>query len=156
MGKGIQMANTVILGLIAIPLTFIIITVLLMSFSTGQFQGLLNFSSVIYFLIWITSVFYFILLIRSFKKCDIENKSFKWAFYLNMIWIGLAFLFFIGLMLFMITSKPTTPSGSFDVIDKANNISDMVELILGVIYFISFVVFTVGYSKNKKTYSDYQ
>ena len=150
MGKGIQITNTVILGLIAIPLTFFTITVFLTYFARGQSQMLLNFSFAIYFLIWITSVIYFIFLLLSFKKCNVENKSFKWAFYLNVIWIGLAFLLFLGLMLFTITSSPATLSGGFDVIDKANNISNMIEPILGIIYFISFVVFMIGYFKNKK------
>ncbi len=150
MGKGIQITNTVILGLIAIPLTLFTITVLLMSATSGQFQGLFNLSSVIYFLIWITSVIYFIFLIMSYKKCNIENKSFKWAFWLNVIWIVLAIILFLGLMVYVSTSKPTTFSGSFDVIDKANNFSDMVEPVLAIIYFISFIVFMIGYFKNKK------
>ena len=101
MGKGIQITNTVILGLIAIPLTLFTITVLL-------------------------------------------------AFWLNVIWIVLAIILFLGLMVYVSTSKPTTFSGSFDVIDKANNFSDMVEPVLAIIYFISFIVFMIGYFKNKK------
>ena len=150
MGKGIQITNTVILGLIAIPLTLFTITVLLMSVTTGNFQNLFNLSGIIYFLIWVTSVIYFIFLLLSFKKCNMGNKSFKWAFYLNVIWIALAIILFLGLMIFMTTSKPDTLGGSFDLIDKANSFSDMIEPILGIIYFISFAVFMVGYFKNKK------
>ena len=156
MGKGIQITNTVILGLIAIPLTLFTLMVLIMSSTTGQFQGLFNFSGVIYFLIWITSVIYFIFLLLSFKKCNVENKSFKWAFYLNVIWIVLAIILFLGLMIFISTSKPDTFFGGFGVIDKANNFSDMIEPVLGIIYFISFIVFMIGYFKNKKRHSSGQ
>jgi len=153
MGKGIQITNTVILGLIAIPLTLFTITVLLMGLTTGQLQGLFNFSGVIYSLIWIISVIYFIFLIMSFKKCNIENKSFKWAFWLNVIWISLAIILFLGVMIYISTSKSDTLFGSLDIVDKANNFSDMVEPILGIIYCISFIVFMVGYFKNKKRHS---
>ncbi len=155
MGKGIQITNTVILGLIAILLTLFTIIVLLASLATGEFQGFLNFSSVIYFLIWITSVIYFILLLMSFKKCNIENKYFKWAFWLNVTWIVLGIILFLGVMIFILTSKSSaTPQeaifGSLEVVDKANKFFDMVEPILGLIYFISFIVFVIGYFKNKK------
>ena len=121
MGNGIQITNTVILGLIAIPLTFFIIAVLLMSLALGSSQGLLNFSTVIYFFIWISSIVYFIFLFLSFKRCNIENKNFKWAFYLNLVWIVMAILLFLGMMIYVISSLSENIFEGADLTDKANS-----------------------------------
>ena len=150
MGKGIHITNTVILGLIAIPLTIFLFTSLILGFSLG-FKGMVNPSTTIYFLIWISSVCYFLFLIRSFKKCNIENKSFKWAFYLNIIWIVLAILLFLGLALFVTTSSfSTNLQEGLNVIDRLNNFTDIANIVFGIIYLISFIVFIIGYFKNKK------
>lgn len=148
MGKGIQITNTVILGLITIPLTFIALSILMIAFTSDQFQGL-NSTAIITLLTWITSIIYFFFLTSSFKKCNIENKSFKWAFWLNIIWISLAIILFVGSFVYLSTLSQGNLIGNINEINSVNNLFDIFEPILGTIYFISFIVFMFGYFKNK-------
>ena len=143
MGKGIQTTNTVITGIIAIILTIMVISSILFSFSTGVFKGVIAFGSIIVYILCISAIVYFILLIRSFSKCNINNSYFKWAFILNLIWVIGFILFFIGTYIFLISSA------NFDAINSANKNQSIVNYIAGFIYFISFLVFLIGYFKNK-------
>jgi len=129
-------------------LTFIAISVIVFSSVTEDgFEGLFTFSSLIFHILWFSSIIYFILLIRSFSKSNIENKYFKGAFYLNLIWIIGAILFFFGTIIFFSSLSPVE---AFDSMDKLNQITSKINYFVGFIYLISFFVFLISYFKNKK------
>ncbi len=71
------------------------------------------------------------------------------AFILNLVWVVGAIIFFIVMLIYLSSVALSTPGEAFDLIDSANKIQPKINSVAGFIYFISFLVFLIGYFKNK-------
>lgn len=146
MGKGFQTTNKVIMGIVSIPSIFFALSVIVFSASDG-FQGLGTLSTLLFFAFAISSLIYFVLLIKS-KKYDLNNNYFRWAAYLNMLWF-FGFIFYWLVALFL-SSSQVSSQGAFDLIENINYVSDILVNVSGIIFSISFITFLIGRSKAKR------
>ncbi len=144
MGKRIQITNTVGVGLVAALSSFVVLSSLI--FTAGK---LLTNVEGILMLIWaIISVVYCVFLIRSFSKTNLDNSYFNWAFYLNLVVVILFLLTFFGGLIYL-SSIQGSPN-ALGAIDDAGKIMDIMGIIEACLFVVSFIVFMIGYSRNKK------
>ena len=151
MGKRVQIANTIILGVVVLVLVFLNV----ISF-IGNEKKYFDFLNIIPFLILIISITYLVFLIFSFKKCEIDSKLFSWAFYLNLIWVVLLIVTYLVLFFLTISwldSIDINEPVPLDVEDKLNRavlITGVMYVFIAFLYLVSFILFLIGYFKNKK------
>ena len=130
MGKIIQIFNSIILGFFFIVTSFTLIG--------GSF---------FFYFIWVTYLIYFIFLILSFKKCDINSKFFNWAFYLNLSWILLV-IFSVAFSFYFLSANL---SGNLAYSLKNLEIFfNIINYFSNFLYLISFTIFLIGYFNSKK------
>ncbi|OIO43469.1 hypothetical protein COX97_01865 [Candidatus Pacearchaeota archaeon CG_4_10_14_0_2_um_filter_05_32_18] len=145
MGKKIQVTNTIFISIIALILTFASITSII-----ALIWGTFVISHLISLIGWIISIIYFVLLILSFKRNNLTNKYFTWAFILNLIGIIFVILFFIGGTVYLATLPGSSLSQITENISKLNSVSSILNYFVSIIYLVSFIIFLIGYFKTKK------
>jgi len=147
--KGLHITNTVIVGIALLFFAMAFIGGFFFVLATGSLSNYFSdIGTFILLLFFIISLIYFILLLYSFKKCNLDNSLFKWADSLNLIGFFGSILFVIILMIYL--SVTAVPSLDFNLLEKANSYLDVLTWIGGIIYSISFIVFLVGYFTSKK------
>ena len=101
--------------------------------------------------ILISAAIYLVFLILSFTRCNLDNKSFKSAFYLNLVWVVLVILSITIIPVYFYSVSPALASSNLTGIgNRINALSSILNVIVAISYFASFLVFLVGYYKNKK------
>jgi len=147
--KGLHITNTVIVGVILFFFAIAFIGGFFFVLATGSLSNYFSdIGTFILLLFFIISLIYFILLLYSFKKRDLDNSLFKWADSLNLIGFFGSILFVIILMIYL--SITAVSSMDFNLLEKANSYLDVLTWIGGIIYSGSFIVFLIGYFTSKK------
>ncbi|MBI2499682.1 hypothetical protein HYV88_05560 [Candidatus Woesearchaeota archaeon] len=152
MGKKLQIFNLIFVSLIVLTfLVFIGITFLSVLYSPFAISALklsLSYSSFwLQLLFGISSFFYLYFIIRSFSKCNLNNNYFKTSAILNICLILIAILSFIAFPITITLSGNQNSLGAFYNLQILSLVTKTLEYLL---YSVSFIVFIIGYSKNKK------
>lgn len=137
MSKKIQIINTIIVGTFLIFNSVTIFLNVIFSLNNFSFKELFFPENLIPFIFWVISLFYFIYIIRSIKNYNPINKFFKFAFYLNIIQI------LLNIVVFEIISLL-----SINFLSKTIMSRELIFLNHHFIYFISFIIFIIGYLKD--------
>ncbi len=147
--RGLHITNTVIVGITLFFFALAFIGAFFFSLAIGSSSNYFGASGTsIVLIFFIVSTTYFIFLLYSFKKRNLDNTLFKWADSINLIGFFGSVLFVIILMIYL--SIAAAPSMDFNLLDRANAYLDVLTWIGGIIYSISFIVFLIGYFTSEK------
>ena len=147
--RGLHITNTVFVGTTLFIFSLAFFGGFFFKFaSDGNLSGFFNITLIPIVLGFVSSAVYFILLISSFKQCNLNNSPFKWADSLNLF--GLVASILAVIVLFIFLSGAGFSAQGLSMLERSNYVLKIVTWIGAGIYSISFVVFLVGYFKFKK------